>query len=88
MSNPTEKPNLSHLSKNWNSTIITRSNVEKWTGGLITAGYIAYLDAKGEGPPVKFRSCRKICYQVKPFIQWLENRSKLINSSSVEGGVQ
>ena len=72
------KPNLSHLAEKWNSSVITRNKIEEWTGGLISAGYLANLDAAGMGPPGRFRSGRKVCYEIGPFIKWLENRSEVI----------
>ena len=69
------KPNLSHLAEKWNSSVITRNKIEEWTGGLISAGYLANLDAAGIGPP-RFRTGREICYEVGPFIKWLEGRSE------------
>jgi hypothetical protein len=37
------KIDLSHLAKNWPSTIIARSEVKPFTGGLVTQRYIANL---------------------------------------------
>ncbi len=71
------KPDLKHLAEKFPSTIITRSKIQEFTGGLISAGYLANLDAAGLGPP-RFRTGRKICYQVKSFIAWLEQRSEKI----------
>jgi hypothetical protein len=72
------KPDLSSLAKNWQSTIISRSNIEKITGGAISAGYIANLDSKGEGPPGRFKCGRKICYPVDQLVKWLEARSQTV----------
>ncbi len=72
------KPDLSSLGKNWQSTIISRSNIKKITGGAISAGYIANLDSKGEGPPGRFKCGRKVCYPLEPFIKWMESRSKIV----------
>jgi hypothetical protein len=76
------KIDLSHLAKNWTSTIIARSEVKLFTGGLVTQGYIANLDSMGKGPEGRIRIGRKIGYLVDPFIKWLESRSEIIEKRS------
>ena len=65
------------LAEKWPSAFIAREKVNEFTGGLISSGYIANLDCRGEGPE-SIRISRKICYPVGPFIEWLKSRVEQI----------
>ena len=65
------------MADNWPSEIIARTEIKVFTGGLITPGYIANLDSRGEGPLGRIRSGRKTGYQKKQFVQWLRERSSI-----------
>jgi hypothetical protein len=71
-------PDLSHMKEKWKSSIVARSDSDKFTGGSLAPGYMANLDSKGLGPPGRFRVGRKVCYRVDLFIKWLESRSKTV----------
>ena len=71
---------LAEMADKWPSQIIARTEVEKFTGGLISERYISNLDSAGLGPKGRFRSGRKVCYPVANFIEWLEKRSEPIPS--------
>jgi hypothetical protein len=75
METPMQEKNadLSHLGPKWDSTIVARSEVRKFTGGMISPGTMANLDSRGEGPP-QIRIGRKVGYKVDDFIEWLEGR--------------
>ena len=77
------KPDLSFLSRNWTSEIVSRDAVEEFTGGIINSKTLANLDSKGIGPEGRIRIGRKIAYRVKPFIQWLEDRAEVIAKKRV-----
>jgi hypothetical protein len=62
----------------WPSAYVARTEVGKFTGGLISEKYLANLDCGGKGPAVRIRSGRKIIYPVVEFVKWLENRSEVI----------
>lgn len=64
---------LSHLADKWPSSIVARSEVRNFTGGLISEKYLANLDSLGEGPP-SIKIGRKRAYPVVPFVAWLEGR--------------
>jgi hypothetical protein len=66
--------NLSKLIDRWPSAFVARSEVGKFTGGMIQPGTLANLDSKGLGPE-KIRVSRKVAYPVIPFVRWLETRS-------------
>ena len=44
---------------------------EEAAGGLIKAQTLSNLDATGNGPWVKIRIRKKVCYKRRSFLQWL-----------------
>jgi hypothetical protein len=72
------------MADNWPSEIIARTEIKVFTGGLITPGYIANLDSRGEGPLGRIRSGRKTGYQKRQFVQWLRERSSILLESRQE----
>lgn len=67
--------NLSKLIEKWPSAYVVRSEVGKFTGGMIQPGTLANLDSKGLGPEGKVRVARKVAYEVRAFVRWLESRN-------------
>jgi predicted DNA-binding transcriptional regulator AlpA len=79
MQKPTpQKPNLAHLAASWPSPLVSRDNVEKFTGGIITQKTIANHDSKGTGPQGRVKIGRKVAYPVNAFIEWLESRAEVL----------
>ena len=70
------KVDLSRLIKSWPSPFIPRTEVLRFTGGIITPAFLANLDSQGLGPPGRFRCGGKIVYPVDSLVKWLEERSK------------
>jgi hypothetical protein len=62
------------IAKAWGAPVVVREKVSEMTGGMISTGYLANLDCRGEGPPEKIRCGRKIAYPLSSFIPWLMNR--------------
>jgi hypothetical protein len=69
---------FSAMMEKWPSPFVARSEVGKFTGGIVSPGYLANLDCKGEGPRGRLRIGRKIAYPVNEFVQWLESRSSAL----------
>lgn len=61
----------------WPSAVVSRDQIEVFSGGIISPGRMANLDCLGQGPE-SFRSGRKRVYPVKPLIEWLIGRSEPI----------
>ena len=80
MKNEKIRPDFSEMADAWGSPFVSRDKVEIFTGGLISRGYLANLDSNKTGPPEKIRVSRKICYPVKSFVKWLEDRSEVIEN--------
>lgn len=62
------------LRKKWSSTIVARSAIGRFTGGLYSPKYMANQDSLGEGVPGRFRCGRQIVYPVDSLLKWLEDR--------------
>lgn len=58
----------------WPAPIVARTEISKFSGGLLSSRYLANLDSKGEGPP-RIRIGRKVGYPVDSLIKWLESRA-------------
>jgi hypothetical protein len=63
------------LAEQWPSQIVARTEIKKFTGGLISEKYIANLDSAGKGPAGRIRIGRKIAYPVNELVRWLESRA-------------
>jgi len=62
------------MAERWPSTIVSRDQVDKFTGGIIKPSYLANLDSKGEGPARIVRCGRKVGYPVEDLVAWLDDR--------------
>jgi hypothetical protein len=71
---------FSLMKKTWPSTLVARSEVGRFSGGVISPPYLANLDSKGEGPAERIRVGRKICYPVNALVDWLKERSTVLES--------
>jgi hypothetical protein len=63
------------MAEKWSSVWVARNEVYKFTGGAMSAGYIANLDCRGLGPKGRIRIGRKVCYPVDQLLDWLEKRT-------------
>lgn len=72
-----DKSIFQEMADAWPSQIIARTEVEKFTGGLISEKYQANLDSAGQGPE-RIRVGRKIGYPKYPYAKWLEGRSSAV----------
>lgn len=62
------------MADSWPSPVVARTEVGKFTGGLISSKYIANLDSDGTGP-IRVKCGRKIGYPTRNFVAWLRDRS-------------
>jgi hypothetical protein len=65
---------IDEMKQRWTSTVIARSAVGEFSGGLISPRTLANLDSQGKGPPGKFNWGRKAAYPVNEFCEWLKGR--------------
>jgi hypothetical protein len=69
---------VAQLVEKWPSAVVARTEVETFTGGAITAKYLANLDSLGKGPKGRLRVGRKILYPTSSFCEWLIDRTELV----------
>ena len=72
------KPDFQSMADKWPSAMVARTEIEAFTGGIISEKYLANLDCMGRGPVGRVRCGRKIAYPVRQLVTWLENRSAVI----------
>jgi hypothetical protein len=71
---------LSSLKDRWPSSFVARDRVSEFSGGILHPRTMANLDALHLGPKGRIRINGKKCaYPVDELIQWLEERSKLVD---------
>lgn len=54
---------------------LTRKDIKKYFGSLISPKYLANLDSAGKGPRMKI-ICNKASYKTTDFVEWLQSRVK------------
>ena len=72
------KPDLSILVENWPPPFCARESVGKFSGGILNSKTMANSDSQGVGPEGRIRIGRKICYNVKSLVAWLEKRAEVV----------
>lgn len=60
----------------WPSPVVARTQIERFTGGLLTAKYLANLDCQPGQGPARVVCGRKVGYPVRELVQWLRERSR------------
>ena len=69
---------LQKLKERWPSSIVSRSKVGEFSGGLLNPKSFANADSAGIGPAGRIRCGRLIAYDVDQLILWMESRSKAL----------
>jgi len=69
--------------KCWPSSLVARSGVGNFSGGLVSHKNLADLDSLGRGPRGIIRVGRKICYLVKELIDCFSLRSEFLDDYGV-----
>lgn len=82
-----EESPIRSMAAKWRSSLVARSEVPAFTGGLMSEKYIANLDSAGLGPANRIRVGKKVAYPVIDLIAWLESRSSAIPPRGSEGSV-
>jgi hypothetical protein len=72
--NHERKLDLRGLAEKWPSTLVARTEVGRFSGGLLNEKSMANHDSAGTGVKDRIRIGRKICYSVDSLINWLESR--------------
>jgi len=72
------KDTFEQMAARWPSALVARTQVEAFTGGVYSEGYLANCDSKGMGPAGRIRIGRKVAYPVGELVAWLESRAEAI----------
>lgn len=67
------KFDFSELARRWPSTVVARSEVAKFTGGLVRPKTLANAESLGIGPR-SYRFGKKIFYHANDLITWMSKR--------------
>lgn len=67
------------MKKAWPSSIVARSEVGRFSGGILTPGNLANLDCLGKGPE-RIRIGRKVAYPVDALVDWLKEKSTTLGT--------
>ena len=63
-----------HMAESWESELVARTEISRFSGGCLSGKYLANLDALGIGPQ-RIRVGRKVAYPVNELVAWLRGRS-------------
>lgn len=58
----------------WPAPLVARSEVGRFSGGLLNARTLANMDCKGSGPANRLRVGRKIAYPTADLVAWMQSR--------------
>ena len=66
---------IKELVGRWPSSLVARSEVRKFSGGILTGRTLANMDSMGTGPPGAFRIGGKVAYPADRLAEWLDSRA-------------
>ena len=69
-----KKTCFDELAEKWPSTVVSRSEIRKFSGGILSPRYLANLDSEGKGIPGRMLVGNKVVYKVSDAIKFLEER--------------
>ena len=61
--------------REWVAPYVPRSEIARFTEGLLSPGTMANLDCDGKGPEGAFYIGRKLVYPIENLIRWIRARS-------------
>lgn len=67
----TIKKMLNQAAEKWSCPFIARTDVKKFTGGMISPNTLRNRDSQGTGPEEKFYLGKKVAYPIESLIKWL-----------------
>lgn len=78
--NPTkDTTDFSKLFEQWPSPFVARSEVPRFSGGLLNSKTMANHDSLGTGPGGRLKIGRKVAYEKNSLIAWIESRATRLN---------
>ncbi|MBW1895339.1 MAG: hypothetical protein JRI91_16850 [Deltaproteobacteria bacterium] len=66
-----------NLAEKWPSAIVARTEVHRFSGGVLNSKYRANLDSLGKGPKGRIRVGRQIVYS-EALVEFMEERAEAV----------
>ena len=76
-----ERRDLACLAEKWPSAIVARSEVGKFSGGLLHPRSMANRDSEGTGPRNPIKVGRKVAYFVDSLLEWMQERQEATSAN-------
>lgn len=70
--------NFDKLAEAWAAPIVARSEVGKFSGGVLHPRTMANLDCQGDSPG-KIIIGRRVCYDKWQLVEWMKKRQRKMN---------
>lgn len=70
------KEHFRKMLEKWESSVVCRGEIGRFSGGLVAPKSLANLDSQGKGPTGAFRVGSKVAYPVESVVSWLETRAR------------
>ncbi len=68
------------LAEAWQSPLVARSEVGKFSGGILHPRTMANRDSlRGSDSPSKIVIGRKVCYETRALVEWMKKRAGVQN---------
>ena len=64
------------MAQAWGTSVVTRSELKKFSGGILNPRTIANLDSMGIGISNRFRCGKHVVYPVTDVVQFLRERAR------------
>ena len=68
------KESFEDLARSWSSSMVARTSLEKFSGGLLNPRTMSSLDCRGKGP-FHIKVGRLVMYPKRDLINWLIQRT-------------
>jgi hypothetical protein len=68
------------MAERWGSPVVARSEVKRFSGGLLNSRTLANMDSLGCGIEGRFRCGKHIAYPVKAVAQFLREKARPVES--------
>lgn len=66
------------MARQWGAPVVARAEVGRFSGGGLSAKYLANCDSLGTGPKGRFMIGRRVVYPVNELVLWLKTHSKAV----------
>lgn len=70
------KDRFEQLVERWPSAWVARTEVRRFSGGVIAGKTLANLASRGEAVPPSFRCGKKVCYSTQELADYLRGRER------------